>query len=194
MPKWIVRDFWTGAFESIVEQAKELPASPIVVILFLVVALCFLPIVIFLIGIGLLIVCFVMIFSKPLRGILGFGIPVLFIFLVYLRLDKIEMIENQGKIDPLVVVCCVMVWLAPLMALARKPLYVLAAFASAGIAVTSFFIWPIPLLIPYERALESNGLPGALLILLLALLFCGIELILLLGLPVHLMIKAFNED
>jgi hypothetical protein len=137
--------------------------------------------------------CFALIFmGKPLRGILGFGIAALSLYLAVKTV-----MEGGGTPSnvPLCIACITLSWLAPLMALSKKPLYVLLAFVCFGIWVG--FIALAPYVVEHYGQLVNVDRYG-LGIPLLALLG-GILFILVLGfigivLPIILIARAFSGD
>lgn len=144
-----------------------------------------------LIWFGLFAMCFVLIFIKPLRGILGFGIAALSLYLA-VRLGM-EGGETPSNI-PVWIACSTLIWLAPLMALAKKPLYVLLAFVCFGI-VASFFFLGVPYLVEYHPELfyKIDKSPGeGILVILGMLLTCIVLLIIGFVIPFRLMAEAFS--
>lgn len=110
------------------------------------------------------------------RVILGFGIAALSLYLgVQIRTNT-----------PLRIACSILVWLAPLMALAKKPLYVLGAFVSFGVIVSSLFWFPKFVTTKIEAAhpvLSGFGL----------ILYGIVGLISMIGV-LSLMIEAFSDS
>lgn len=170
---------------------REFPIGIIGFILLLLLAILIYFWASLLIWFGLFAMCFVLIFIKPLRGILGFGIAALSLYLA-VRLGM-EGGETPSNI-PAWIACSTLIWLAPLMALAKKPLHVLLAFVCFGIAA-SFVFLGMPYLVEHHPELfyKIDKSPGeGILVILGMLLTCIVLLIIGFVIPFRLMAEAFS--
>lgn len=144
--------------------------------------------------------CFLLIFVKPLRGILGFGIAALSLYLCV----RLQM-KGQTQVFPLLIASASLIWLAPLMALSKRPFYVLLAFVLFG-AVAGLVFLGVPYLItihpPQHGSLWYNILYDVrklshgvqLLVSLGILVSCIMGLAIGIWIPFLLMEAAFSED
>lgn len=206
---WKIIEPITGAIKFTAELIVKSPSLIWVTLFFSFIFLPFLffifDLMIVILWFALFAMCLAMILSKPFRTILGVGIPILSLYVVYQIMEKGLVIPGVSEVtidyfgtvitgnNLVYALCATALWAVPLASLSKKPLYPLTAFALFWIGFVCIFYFAPLLEKEISVGLFQRNSPTDLLgwfgLLLLAVSGFVIGIIV----PISLIIDGFKE-
>ncbi len=173
----------------------EYRASLLVITISFIAFIFLLPVIITICYFVLLVACFLKNFSKPLRIVFGIGIPILSIFIYTYFFERNAATGTETELIKLSI--ATLMWLAPLMAIARRPLYVLGGFITLCYIVPLLYMGGIYCFNNWLPPMEySSSDPFSPLISFAIFFFVFIPVMAYLTfvLPIFLFIKGFKKQ